>query len=94
MYHDKEELSDLCNKWEQLEPEDKSRTNPVRTHWRRNEEQKDDIDEEEEVKWCEEQNVGYNDESDKEHDITWDDDLKKGAGDDENTEKVNDGEES
>ena len=38
--------------------------------------------------------MGYNDESEDEHDITWDDDLKKGAGDDDNTEKVNDGEES
>ena len=95
VYNDKDELSDLCNKWERWEPEDKSRKNPVRTYWRRSEEQKDDIDEEEEVKWWVEQNVGYyNDESDQERDITWDDDLKKGAGDDDNTEKVNDGEES
>ena len=95
VYNDKEELSDLCNKWERWEPEDKSRKNPVRTYWRRSEEQKDDIEEEEEVKWWVEQNVGYyNDESDQERDITWDDDLKKGAGDDDNTEKVNDGEES
>jgi hypothetical protein len=47
VYNDKEELSDLCNKWERWEPEDKSRKNPVRTYWRRNEEQKDDIEEEE-----------------------------------------------
>ncbi len=63
-------------------------------YWRRNEVQKNDIEEEEEVKWWEEQNVGYNDESDEEHGITWDDDLNKEAGDDNNTEKVNDGEES
>jgi hypothetical protein len=47
VYNDKEELSDLCNKWEQGGPEVKSRKNPVRTYWRRNEEQKDDIEEEE-----------------------------------------------
>jgi hypothetical protein len=45
-------------------------------YWRRNDIEKDDIEEEEEVKWWEEQNVGYNDESDNKHDITWDDDLK------------------
>jgi len=89
VYNDKEELSDLCNKWERWEPENKSTKNPVRTYWRTNDEEKDVIEEEEEVKWWEEQNVGYNDESDEEHDITWDDDLKKGAGDDDN----NDGEE-
>ena len=76
-------------KWERREPEDKGRKNPVRTYWRRNEVEKDDIEEEEEVQWWEEQNVGYNDESEDEHDITWDDDLKKWAGDDDN----NDGDE-
>jgi hypothetical protein len=89
VYNGKEELLDLCNKWEQWEPEHKGRKNPVRMYWRRNDGEKDDIEEEEEVKWWEEQNVGYNDDSDNEHDITWDDDLKKGAGDDDN----NDGEE-
>ena len=68
---------DLCNKWERWEPENKGRKNLVRTYWRRNDGEKDDIEEEEEVKWWEEQNVGYNDESEDEHDITWDDDLKK-----------------
>ena len=38
VYSDKDELSDLFNKWERWEPEDKSRKNPVRTYWRRNEE--------------------------------------------------------
>jgi hypothetical protein len=83
VYNDKEELSDLCNKRERWEPENKGRKNPVRTYWRRNDREKDDIEEEEEVKWWEEQNVGYNDKSEDEHDITWDDDLKKGAGDDD-----------
>ena len=40
VYSDKDELSDLFNKWERWEPEDKSRKNPVRTYWRRDEEQK------------------------------------------------------
>ena len=77
VYNDKEELSDMCNKWERWEPEDKSQKDPVRTYWRRNDGDKDANEEEEEVKWWEEQNVGYNDESEDEHDITWDDDLKK-----------------
>jgi len=49
VYSDKDELLDLCNKWVQWEPEDKSRKNQVRTYWRRNEEQKDDIEEEEPI---------------------------------------------
>jgi len=53
VYSDKDELSDLFNKWERWEPEDKSRKNPVRTYWRRNEEQKDDIEEEEPIEWWE-----------------------------------------
>ena len=69
MYNDKEELSDLCNKWERWESEDKSRKNPVRTHWRRNEEQKDDIEEEEQNEWWEQElNVGYR-EDDEEPDF-------------------------
>jgi hypothetical protein len=36
VYNDKDELSDLCNKWERWEPEDKCRKNPVKTYWRRN----------------------------------------------------------
>ena len=49
-------------KWE---PEDKYKKNPVRTYWRRHEEQKDDIEQEEEpVKWWEEQHVGYLEEGD------------------------------
>ena len=39
VYNNKDELSNLCTKWEQWEPEDKSRKNPVRTYWRNNEEQ-------------------------------------------------------
>ncbi len=91
-YNDKEELSDLWNKWEWWEPDDKSRKNPVRIYWRRNEETKDDIEEEEQNEWWEQgQNVGYIEE-DEEPDFYWDDDLIKGTGADDNTDKVNDGE--
>ncbi len=94
VYNDKDELSDLCNKWEQWEPDNKSRKNPVRTYWKRNEETKDDIEEEEQNEWWEqEQNVGYYREDDDELDFYWDDDLKKGSGADDNTDKVNGGEE-
>jgi len=94
VYNDKDELSDLCNKWKRWEPEDKSRKNPVRTYWRRNEEQKDDIEEEEPIEWWEqEQHVGYT-EDDEEPDFYWNDNLKNGTGNDNNTDKVNDGEES
>ena len=57
VYSDKDELSDLFNKWERWEPEDKSRKNPVRTYWRRNEEQKDDIEEEEPIEWWEQEQM-------------------------------------
>ena len=93
VYNNKDELSDLCNKWEQWEPGNKSRKNPGRTYWRRNEETKDDIEEEEQNEWWEqEQNMGYR-EDDEEPDFYWDNDLKKGRGADDNTDKVNDGEE-
>ena len=94
VYSDKDELSDLFNKWERWEPEDKSRKNPVRTYWRRDEEQKDENEEEEPIEWWEEeQNVGYT-EDDEEPDYYWNDDLKNGNGSGINTDKVNYGEES
>ncbi len=37
-------LSDMCNKWERWEPEDKRRKKPVKTFWRRIEEEKDNIE--------------------------------------------------
>jgi hypothetical protein len=79
VYNNKDELSDLCNKWEQWEPANKSRKNPVRTYWRRNEETKDDIEEEEQNEWWEqEQNMEYR-EDDEEPNFYWDKDLKKEA---------------
>jgi hypothetical protein len=94
VYSDKDELSDLFNKWERWEPEEKSRKNPVRTYWRRDEEQKDENEEEEPIEWWEEeQNVGYT-EDDEEPDYYWNDDLKNGNGSGINTDEVNYGEES
>ena len=94
VYSDKDELSDLFNKWERWEPEDKSRKNPVRTYWRRDEEQKDENEEEDQIEWREEeQNVGYT-EDDEEPDYYWNDDLKNGNGSGINTDEVNYGEES
>jgi len=94
VYSNKDELLDLCNKWEQWEPEDKSKKNPVRTYWRRNEGQKDDIEEEEPIEWWEQKkNVGYT-EDDEEPDFYWNDDLKNGNSNGINTDELNDGEES
>jgi hypothetical protein len=43
VYNDKDEFLDLCNKWEQWEPEDKSWKNSIRTYWREEEVEKNDI---------------------------------------------------
>jgi len=92
VYNDKDKLLDLCNKWEQWEPEEKSRKNLIliRTYWKRNEEQKDDIVEEEPVEWLEEQNKGYTEETDEEPDFYWNEDLKNGTGGIDRNDKVND----
>jgi hypothetical protein len=80
VYSDRDELSNLCNKWEQWEPEDKSRKNPVRTYWRNNEEQKDDDEEDDQNEswWEQDENFGYDDESDAVPEFDWDDNVKKG----------------
>ena len=60
VYSNKDEFSELCNKWEQWEPEKKSRKDPVRTFWRELEEEKlNDITEEASVdEWWERENMG------------------------------------
>ncbi len=45
-------------KWVCWEPKDKSRKNPIRTYWRKNEEKKVDKMEKDPVEWWEEQNAG------------------------------------
>jgi len=80
VYNDNDEFSNMCNKWERWEPEDKSQKDPVRTYWRQNDEQKDDIEdvEEQNEPWWElEGNLGFGDESEGEPEICWDEDIKK-----------------
>ena len=79
VYNDKDEFSDLCNKWEQWEPDDKSRKNPVRTYWR-DEVEKNDIGEEDPVdEWWEAENMG---ESDDEPEFYWNNEIRNGTGSD------------
>ena len=87
VYNNKEELSDMCNKWERWEPDDKGRKKPVKTFWRRIEEEKNNIGEEEnnESWWEKETNLGYDSGSDGEPDFDWDDDVKKGKSYDDNS---------
>ncbi len=89
VYNDKDEFSNLCNKWEQWEPEDKSQKNPIRTYWRDNEKEKDDIREEDPVveRW-EAENMGYTEETDEEPEFYWKDEVSNGTGGDDQNEKV------
>ncbi len=81
VYSNKDDFSDLCNKWERWEPEEKSRMNPIRTYWRKREEKKDEMMEGEPVEWWEDENVGYTENSDAEPEFYWNEDLKNGTGD-------------
>ncbi len=84
VYNDKGKFSDLCNKWEQWEPEDKSRKNPIRTYWRDNEKEKDDVREENlVVEWWEAENMGYTEETDEEPEFYWNDEVRNGTGGDD-----------
>ena len=67
----------------------------MRTYWRRHEEQKDDIEQEEEpVKWWEEQHVGYLVEGDDEPVFQWDEEFLRSREDVDGTnDKEDDGEE-
>ena len=95
VYNDQDEFSDLCNKWEKWEPEDNYKKNPIKTYWGRHEEQKDDIEQEEEpVKWWEEQHVGYLEEGDDEPVFQWSEELIRGNDDVDGTnDKEDNGEE-
>ena len=82
VYNDKDEFSELCNKWEQWEPDDKSRKNPVRTYWR-DEVEKNVIGEEDPVdEWWEAENMGYREESDDEPEFYWNNEIRNGTGSD------------
>jgi hypothetical protein len=83
VYNDKDEFSDLCNKWEQWEPEDKSRKNPIRTNWRNNKVEQNTMMEEDAVEdWWEAENMGYTEETDDEPEFYWNDEVRRGTGSD------------
>ena len=84
VYNDKDEFSDLCNKWEQWEPEDKSRKNPIRTNWRNNTVEENTMMEEDAVEdWWEAENMGYTEETDDEPKVYWNDEVRRGIGTDD-----------
>ena len=84
VYNDKDEFSDLCNKWEQWEPQDKSRKNPIRTNWRKNEVEQNATREEDAVdEWWEAEHMGYTEETDNEPEFYWNDEVRRGIGSDD-----------
>ena len=87
VYNDKDDFSDLCNKWEQWEPEDKSRKNPIRTCWRENEVEQNYFREEDAAdEWWEIENMGYTEETDDEPEFYWNDEVRRGTGSDDYNE--------
>ena len=95
VYDDLHELEDLCKKWEEWEPKDKYKKNPVRTYWRRHGEKKDDIEPEEEpVNWWDEQRVGYVVKGNDEPVFQWSEEFLRSREDVDGTnDKENNGEE-
>jgi hypothetical protein len=84
VYNDKDEFSDLCNKWEQWEPQDKSRKNPIRTNWRKNEVEQNATRGEDAVdEWWEAEHMGYTEETDNEPEFYWNDEVRRGIGTDD-----------
>jgi hypothetical protein len=84
VYNDKDEFSDLYNKWEQWEPQDKSQKNPIRTNWRKNEVEQNAMREEDAVdEWWEAENMGYTEETDDELEFYWNDEVRRGTGSDD-----------
>ena len=84
VYNDKDEFSDLCNKWEQWEPQDKSQKNPIRTNWRKNEVEQNATRGEDAVdEWWEAEHMGYTEETDNEPEFYWNDEVRRGTGSDD-----------
>jgi hypothetical protein len=74
-------------KWEQWEPHDKSRKNPIRTYWRENEVEQNAMREEDAVdEWWEAENMGYTEETDDEPEFYWNDEVRRGTGSDDYNE--------
>ena len=70
---------EICNKWEEWEPEKKSRKDPVRTFWMESEAEKDDRIEEESVdEWWERERMGCNDVDEREPEFYWNSSVRKG----------------
>jgi hypothetical protein len=68
-----DEFSDMCNKWELWEPEDKSSKNPIRTYWWRINEEEEKVGEEENEEWWEKERMGYDEETETgQPDFSWD----------------------
>jgi hypothetical protein len=82
----KDEFLDLCHKWEQWEPQDKSWKNPItiRTNWREDEVEQNAMREEDAVdEWWEGENMGYTEETDDEPELYWNDEVRSGTGSDD-----------
>ena len=81
---------ELCNKWEEWEPEKKSRKDPVRTFWREAEEDQNDTMEEALVdEWWERENMGYTDVTEREPEFYWNSNVRRGTSDDCEDDEVN-----
>ena len=91
VYTNKDEFLEVCNKWEQWEPEQKSRKDPVRTFWRELEEEKlNDTTEEASVdEWWERENMGYTDVTEREPEFYWNSNVRKGTSEDYEDDEVN-----
>ena len=86
----KDGFLELCNKWEEWEPEKKSRKDPVRTFWREAEEEKNDTMEEASVdEWWERENMGYTDVTEREPEFYWNSNVRRGTSDDCEDDEVN-----
>lgn len=90
-YGDKDEFSDMCNKWEEWEPEKKSRKDPVRTLWIEAEEN-DRIEEASVDEWWERERMACDDVNDRPPEFYWKSSVRKGKSDDKEDEDVNDNE--
>jgi hypothetical protein len=78
----KDEFLDLCNKWEQWEPQDKSWKNLITI--RENEVEQNAMREEDAVdEWWAAENMGYTEETDDEPELYWNDEVRRGTGSDD-----------
>jgi hypothetical protein len=81
----------MCNKWEEWEPEKKSRKDPVRTFWIEAEEN-DGIEEVSVDEWWERERMACNDVNERPPEFYWNSSVRKQKSDDKEDEDVNDNE--